>query len=288
MVTAAALHAYNTSSAVGAVSSCLQACHKALRMSQIAVIKQEYDMALTKFATLERKTALKKVAAISLTELNAVIHGAVVDGERRERWGGRGMPTVLRQMVLQMELPFFKLLRFSCMAIVNLFFVYWMGKSFAFKLVKRKNDQSGHLPWLVVAWTAKDCLAQRFRNFVIDTIPGLAIPAWGFAKSKKFVFRFIGPPAHKCTGHSHFRKCQKLGVAYVITGDGSLPISCEKKARRAGYKRLVDLLRLAMKHFCNYTPKQVKIFASQSFRRGGDKNQWKNGASKEVRTAMGC
>ena len=82
---------------------------------------------------------------------------------------------------------------------VNLFFVYWMGKSFAFKLVKRKNDRSGHLPSLIVAWTAKDCLAQRFRNFVIDTNPGLAIPAWGFAKSKKFVFRLIGPPAHKRT-----------------------------------------------------------------------------------------
>ena len=108
----------------------------------------------SKVATLERKTALKKVAAISLTELNAVVHGAVVDGERREGWGGRDMPMVLGQMALQMELSFFKLLRFSCMAIVNLFFVYWMGKSFAFKLVKCQNDQSGHLPWLVVAWTA--------------------------------------------------------------------------------------------------------------------------------------
>jgi hypothetical protein len=67
-----------------------------------------------------------------------------------------------------------------------------------------------------------------------------------------------------------------------------LLISCEKKARRAGYKRLVELLRLAMKHFFNYTPAQIKIFASQSFRRGGDTNLWKNGASKEVRMTMGC
>ena len=72
----------------------------------------------------------------------------MVDGERREGWGGRDMPLILKQIALQMELCFFKLLRFSCMAIVNLFFVYWMGKSFAFKLVKRKNDQSGNLPWL--------------------------------------------------------------------------------------------------------------------------------------------
>ena len=198
------------------------------------------------------------------------------------------MPIVLGQMALQMELSFYKLLRFSCVAIVNLFFVYWMGKSFALKLVKRKNDQSGHLPWLVVAWTSKDCLAQRFKDFVLDTNPGLVIPTWGFARSKKFVFRLIGPPAHKNTGHSHFKKCRKLGVSYVITGDGVLPISCEKKARRAGYKRLVELLRLAMKHFCRYTPKQCKIFASQSFRRGGDTHLWKNGASKEVRMAMGC
>ena len=77
-------------------------------------------------------------------------------------------------------------------------------------------------------------------------------------------------------------------MAYVITGDGTLPISCEKKARRAGYKRLVELLLLAIQHFCKYTPAQVKIFASQSFRRGGDTHLWKNGASKEVRMAMGC
>jgi hypothetical protein len=200
MIAAAAVHAYNTSSAVGAVSSCLQACHKALRISKITVIEQEYDKALAKVATLEQKTALKKVAAISLPELNAVVHGAVVNGERREGWGGRDMPLVLRQMALQMELSFYKLLHFSCMAIVNLFFVYLMGKSFAFKLVKRKNDQSGNLPWLVVAWTAKDCLAQRFRDFVIDTNPGLVIPAWGFARSKNFLIqtdRPVGAQAHR-------------------------------------------------------------------------------------------
>ena len=43
-----------------------------------------------------------------------------------------------------------------------------------------------------------------------------------------------------------------------------------------------------MKHFCKYTPKQCKIFASQSFRRRGDTHLWKNGASKEVCMAMGC
>ena len=51
---------------------------------------------------------------------------------------------------------------------------------------------------------------------------------------------------------------------------------------------MVQLLRLAMKHFCKYAPAQVKIFASQSFRHGGDTHLWKNGASKEVRMAMGC
>jgi hypothetical protein len=67
MVTAATVHAYNTSSTVGAVSSCLQAWHKALRVSQITVIEQEYGMALAKVATLERKIVLTKVVAISLT-----------------------------------------------------------------------------------------------------------------------------------------------------------------------------------------------------------------------------
>ena len=144
------------------------------------------------------------------------------------------MPLVLSQIALQMELPFHKLLRFLCMALVNLHFVYWMRKSFAFKLVKRKNDQVGKLPWLVVAWTSTDCLAQRFRNFVSDTNPRLKIPAWDFVASTAFVFRLIRPPAHKTTGHTHFRKCQKLGREYVITGKGELPISCEPRVRSNG------------------------------------------------------
>ena len=51
---------------------------------------------------------------------------------------------------------------------------------------------------------------------------------------------------------------------------------------------MVELMHLAMKYFCGYTPKQVKIFASQSLRRGGDTNLLKRGASKEVRMAIGC
>jgi hypothetical protein len=287
-VTAAAVHAYNTSSAIGAVSSCLQACHKAMRMSHIVVVAQEYDKALTKVAQLKRSTALKKVAAISWKEVCAVVKGVGNTAERKEGWGGRHMPLVLRQIALQMELSFHKLLRFSCMALVNLHFIYWMDKSFAFKLVKRKNDQSGKLPWLVIGWTSTDCLAQRFKDFVIDTNPLLHIPKWGFTRSNAFVFRLIGPPAHKSTGHSHFQKCRKLGCAYVITGDGQLPISCEPRARRSGYRRMVELMRLAMRHFCGYTPTQIEIFASQSCRRGGDTHLWKNGVSKEVRNAMGC
>ena len=103
--------------------------------------------------------------------------------------------------------------------------------------------------------------------------PGIGYTSLGLREVKEVCFqtdRPAGPPGHKRTGHSHFRKCQKLDVAYVITSDGSLPISCEKKARRAGYKRLVELLRLAMKHFCKYTPKQCEIVVPQSFRRGGD------------------
>ena len=47
-------------------------------------------------------------------------------------------------------------------------------------------------------------------------------------------------------------------------------------------------MRLVMRHFCNYTPKQAVIFASQSCRRGGDSHLWKNGVTKEVRNAIGC
>jgi hypothetical protein len=51
---------------------------------------------------------------------------------------------------------------------------------------------------------------------------------------------------------------------------------------------MVELMRLAMRHFCGYTPTQIQNFASQSCRRGGDTHLWKNGVSKEVRNAMGC
>ena len=47
-------------------------------------------------------------------------------------------------------------------------------------------------------------------------------------------------------------------------------------------------MRLAMFTFNKYTQKQCKVFASQSLRRGGDTALWKNGATKEVRMAMGC
>ena len=47
-------------------------------------------------------------------------------------------------------------------------------------------------------------------------------------------------------------------------------------------------MRLAMRHFYGYTPNQAKVFASQSCRRGGDTHLWKNGATKEVRMAIGC
>ena len=68
------------------------------------------------------------------------------------------------------------------MVLINIFFIYWMGSSFTFKLVKSKNYQIGKLPWQVVAHTGKHCLAQRFRDLMIDTNPGLTILAWGFAK----------------------------------------------------------------------------------------------------------
>jgi hypothetical protein len=99
------------------------------------VLPQEYDKALASVAKLERSTALKKVAAISWKEVCAVAKGVKCTSGRKEGWGGRHMPLVLRQIALQMELSFHKLLRFSCMALVDLHFIYWMDKSFAFKLV---------------------------------------------------------------------------------------------------------------------------------------------------------
>ena len=185
-----------------------------------------------------------------------------------------------------MELSTYKLLRFSCAAIINLHFVYWFGKHFAYKLLKRKNDQAGQMQWQVVAWTDKDCLAQRFRDFVVDTNSGLVIPEHGFANSKKFVFRAVGPPANRNTGHNHPDKLAKMGVEDVITGDGTLPISCE--VSRKSYTTPVKLMRKAMRRFNEYSHVQSESFATQSLRRGGDTALWKQGCTREVRLAMGA
>jgi hypothetical protein len=282
----AAVHAYNTRTAVAAVSQCVQACHMALRVSHIKVEDQIYESVLTKVAMLERSSALRKVAAMTLKELMNVVEGTWVNDVWIEGWGHRSQPLVLRQAALQMELSFYKLLRFSCGAILNLFFIYWMKKHIAYKLIRRKNDQAGSMGWQVIAWTGKNCLAQRLRDFVIDTNPGIVIPEHGFANVKKFVFRAVGRNKAKTTGHNHYAKCKALGVSDVLAGDGAMPISCEKSKK--SYKSLVKLMRLAMRVFNKYTPKQCKVFASQSLRRGGDTKLWKDGAAKEVRMAMGC
>ena len=148
------------------------------------------------------------------------------------------------------------------MALINIFFVYWMRDIAAFKLVKCKNDQTGELPWQVVAHTGKLCSAQRFREFVLHTNPGLVIPMQ-ISRSQGPSYSEWWDFLHKTSGYSHFTQCQELTCAYVRRGRGSLPISCEKGARSRGYKRTLELMCVAMKHFCGYTPKQVKIFASQ-------------------------
>ena len=55
--------------------------------------------------------------------MRAIVKDADLDTGRREGWGGRHMPLVLRQVAFQMELSFHKLLHFSCMALVNLLFI---------------------------------------------------------------------------------------------------------------------------------------------------------------------
>ena len=71
----------------------MQACYKAMRMNHI-LVTQEYDSALTKVSKLERSTALKKVAAISLEDMHAIVKGVTRDRQHTEGWGGRHMPLV--------------------------------------------------------------------------------------------------------------------------------------------------------------------------------------------------
>ena len=50
----AAVHAYNTRTAVAAVSLCIQACHMALRVSHVKIEKQIYKTVLTKVAMVAK------------------------------------------------------------------------------------------------------------------------------------------------------------------------------------------------------------------------------------------
>ena len=71
-------------------------------------------------------------------------------------------------------------------------------------------------------------------------------------------------------------------------GDSRLPISFKVRARTNGYRRTVEPMRFTLCHCCKYTAKQGKLVTLQLLRRGRVTHLWKNGATKEVRVAMGC
>ena len=128
-----------------------------------------------------------------------------------------------------------------------------------------------------------------------EELPGAALQprprnphTWGFAESKIVVFRLIRPPPHERTGHTRFRKCQKLGAAYVIAGDGPLPISCGRGARAedtdAWYNHRASqgsILAVTREH-------ESRPLPHGRYDEGATRRLWKNGALTEVRMAMGC
>ena len=280
MITAAAVHAYNTQTSMGCVRDCFQACAKALEVNDIAATPGTLRDVVRQVTALERTTALRKVAAFDIDEVD----------DFAKNWGRYDQPLNRRQTSLIVEWGFERLLRFADAAVLNTFFIYWMGKDFAFKLPSRKNDQMATKPWQMVAHTGENCLAARVRRFILDTNPGAVIPKWGFATIngqilRRFVFRETGPMPGKACGCNHEAKMVKHGCGDVLIGDGELPISCHKN--RKPYKKILQHVRNGLRQLRGYTKKQADTFGMQALRRGGDTHLWKCKVPQEIRMAMG-
>ena len=71
MVTAAAVHAYNTQSSVGCVRDCFQATSKAMGLNRIRAERELLGDIVAQVTLLERSTALRKVAAFDLSEIDS-------------------------------------------------------------------------------------------------------------------------------------------------------------------------------------------------------------------------
>jgi hypothetical protein len=131
MVTAAAVHAYNTQSSVGCVRDCFQATSKAMGLNGIRAERGLLGDIVAQVTLLEQSTALRKVAAFDLSEIDSFA----------KNWGRRSQPMNRRQTALIAEWSFEHLLRFADTAVLNTFFMYWMKKDLMFKIMSRKTTR---------------------------------------------------------------------------------------------------------------------------------------------------
>ena len=279
-IVGAAYHAYESSTAISAVSSCIQAISLALAVSDEEPPSSFLLRVLRTVSNKNRSQAARKVAAITLEEA-----GMLNDG-----WGRPGQPIVHRMVAMALCLAFVRLLRFSDFALVNLAFIYWMGdKGFAFKIGRRKNDQTMiFTDWMCVAdKPGPYSFVKNFRAFVRDTNPTVEIPSWGCADSSAFVFRDFGLPKTPPVGESRVSGKSWRGKSErVLTSDGSLPITCA--TTNAIYQKWLRWTRFALVACCPHISEaDAALFGTQSCRRGGNTALWKRGVPKEMRLFAG-
>ena len=132
LITAAVMKVYMASTSRTAVTRAAQACNLALKVNEIAVEPDFLVSLIRTVSNRERSAPLRQVAATTFGECEAVLRGT--------HQQGRGV--VYRMLGVATALSFVALLRYSDLALVNLKFVYFLGRDgFLFCLGRRKNDQ---------------------------------------------------------------------------------------------------------------------------------------------------
>ena len=275
---AAVVHAYQSSTAISAVSTTTQAIKMALAMSGFnpECWKPMRIKIVSQVCSRERSREARKSFALTVTQARQIHAG----------WGASSS-LVERMIAAAITLAFLKLLRFSDFSLVYVGSIYWMGKrGFAYAIVRRKPDQRCIGEWHTVAdLGTANCFARSFKRLVQDLYPRLIMPAggWGFATgvgADRFVFKGGGRPRGGQHTHRHMVRARE-----TVVGDGRLPISCDE--RNTTYQWYRRKLHLCLSECCKLTQTQAECYGTQSMRRGGNSALWRAGASKERRLKAG-
>ena len=278
-VAAAMVIAYQTSSAMAAVSIVSQAVKMALAMSGFNPKdwKPQNMCLMMRACALERSKEPGKAFAVTVEQARQI----------HVTWGIKSESLVDRMASAAFVIMFLKLLRFADMCLICTGGIYWMGFSgFAFALVGEKNDAACIGRWKTVADTGEEgCFARCFRKLVSFLCPNVTVPppdAWGFAKgASEFVFKRGAPKegANKST-HRHMRR-----EVEIVVGNGGEPINAGTGS--AAYDWYLKKLRTAMHECCGMRKPAAEKIVTHSLKRGGNTGMMKAGASKRYRIRAG-